>query len=259
MARLMLTASQNAAVPFVLFGGAHLAAVSIIAIVTTALIVALRREATLRRAVCWSLATLLLGNVVYAEVYWIATGTWRVGHSLPLHLCDMAHFAAAAALYVAGRGLLDANAAKRSRWNTVFELAYYWGLAGTVQALITPDIGVGYPHPECFRFFASHGTIVASVLVLVIGLRIRPRPWSALRVWAMTNVLVPPVMLFNWLTGSNYMFLCGPPANPSVYDYFGRWPLSLITLEIAALLVMTLCYSPFWIINRLGRSAPPAM
>ena len=256
MAGLMQTASQNAAVPFVLFGGAHLAAVSIIAMVTTALIIALRRAATLRRVVCWSLATLLLGNVVYAEIYWIATGTWDIAYSVPLHLCDLAHFVVAAALYAAGGGLLVADSPERSRWKTVFELGYYWGLAGTVQALLTPDLGVGYPHPECVRFFAGHGTIVASVLVLVIGLRIRPGRWSPLRVWAMTNVLVPPIMLFNWLSGSNYMFLSGPPAYPSIYDYFGPWPL--ITLEVVALVVMTLCYAPLWIIDRLGKRSPPA-
>ena len=136
---------------------------------------------------------------------------------------------------------------------TVFELAYYWGLAGTVQALVTPDLGVGFPHPEFFRFFGGHGTIVAGVLVLVVGIGIRPRPWSALRIWAITNALAPPIMLFNWLTKSNYMFLCGPPANSSIYDYFGRWPWSLITLDIVALSMMTLCYLPFWVLNRRAR------
>lgn len=259
MRGLMPTTSQNAAPPFALFGGDHFAALAVIAAVATLLIITLRgvgrmRQPAVRRAVCWSLATLLLGNFVYAEIYWIRTGTWSIHHAIPLHLCDMAHFVAAAALFAAGSGRLRPSSERaRSRWSTVFELAYYWGLAGTVQALLTPDLGVSFPHPEFFRFFGGHGTIVAGVLVLVVGIGIRPRPWSALRVWAITNAIAPPVMLFNWLTKSNYMFLCGPPANSSIYDYFGRWPWSLITLDIVALSMMTLCYLPFWVLNRRAR------
>lgn len=259
MRRLMPTISQSAAPPFVLFGAHHFAALAVIAAVTTLLIVTLRgggraNRPVVRRAVCWSLAILLLGNFVYAEIYWIRTGNWSIHHSIPLHLCDLAHFVAAAALLAAGSGTLArATERARSRWNTVFELAYYWGLAGTVQALVTPDLGVGFPHPEFFRFFGGHGTIVAGVLVLVVGIGIRPGAWSAVRVWAITNLLALPVMLFNWLTESNYMFLRRPPGHSSIYDYFGRWPWSLITLDVVALCAMVLCYSPFWVLNRRSR------
>ena len=122
-----------------------------------------------------------------------------------------------------------------------------------MQALITPELTYGFPNPAFFSFFCGHGAIVAGVLVMVVGVGLRPGPWSAVRVWALTNLLVPPIMLFNWLTDSNYMFLCGPPPNPSIYDYFGKWPWSLITLEAVALLMMTACYCPFWILNRIQK------
>ena len=63
------------------------------------------------------------------------------------------------------------------------------------------------------------------------------------------------MLAFNTLIGSNYMFLNGPPKNPSIYDYFGPWPLSLLTLIVVAWVIMTLCYSPYWVMDRLRRGA----
>src|SRR4030095_6539260 len=55
-------------------------------------------------------------------------GALTLDNALPMQLCDWALFAVAAALWF--------------RWRTCFEVAYFWGLAGTFQALFTPALPV---------------------------------------------------------------------------------------------------------------------
>jgi uncharacterized membrane protein YwaF len=54
------------------------------------------------------------------------------------------------------------------------ELIYFWGLAGTLQAVITPDLAVGFPHPMFFEYVVGHLGIVLAAVFLVVGLRLTP-------------------------------------------------------------------------------------
>ena len=59
-----------------------------------------------------------------------------------------------------------------------FELAYFWGLCGTMQALITPDCRYDFPDAQFTLFFVYHGGIIAAVLYLTLGRQMRPLPES---------------------------------------------------------------------------------
>src|SRR2546429_8639943 len=60
----------------------------------------------------------------------------QVALSLPLQLCDVAIFIAAAALW--------------TRQQLLVEVTYFWGLAGTVPAPPTPDLPQHFPsYPHC--------------------------------------------------------------------------------------------------------------
>lgn len=251
---------------FALLGADHLGALAGIAVVTAILATALRRfrdrrgERFVRRTVCWSLAATALASQVAKQIHLIVGGAWTVQESLPLHLCDLAVPVVALVLVCAAErsGRDDASVyAQRSSvrrlGQNLYELAYFWGLGGTVQAILTPDLDDSFPGLAYIQYFTSHGAVVVSVLVLTVGLKMRPRPESVLWVWLMTNALAATVMLFNAVTGSNYMYLCGPPEHPSLYDYFGPWPWSLITLEVVGTAILILCYTPFWLTQQLGR------
>ena len=69
--------------------------------------------------------------VTFVMVPWV-DGRWSVQASLPLALCDVALIVAAIACWW-------------PRWNLVVELTYFWGLAGTLQAVATPDLSAGFP------------------------------------------------------------------------------------------------------------------
>ena len=137
----------------------------------------------------------------------------------------------------------------------MFDVVYYWGLAGATQALLTPSVDQGFPGPLFFAYFTAHGGIIIAVLVLMFGLRLRPRRGSAVRVWLLTNVVALPVAACDWLVGANYMYLSGPAEVPSVLDYLGAWPWPfLLNLDLLVAVCIVLCYAPWWWVDRRRRT-----
>ena len=198
----------------------------------------------LRRVTCWGLAALLILNDVVISICDIRASTYTLKDSLPLHLCDFSAYVTIILLALVGSGTL------RPRWlrvrQFVFELAYFWVIAGTTQALLTPEISDVFPSRGYLHYFVMHGGVWAAVCGLTLGLRLRPLPGAVWRVSLATALLAAPVALVDWLIGANYMYLCGPPLRPSLYDYLGPWPWSLAGLGVAGLVTFSLCYSPFW-------------
>jgi hypothetical integral membrane protein (TIGR02206 family) len=239
---------------FVLFGTAHWFVFAVIGGATALLSWLLRRAArhghdrVWRRAICWSLAVILVIGALVAELQRAIDGTWTIDDGLPLHLCDIAIFVTAAALI--GAGLAPP---RNPLWQRCYELSWVWAIGGTSQAVLTPDLSVTFPHAECIRYFLLHGTIIVSALVMTFGLHMRPQPGTPRRVWLVTLALAVVVALLDWVTGANYMYLCGPPAHPSLFDYFGPWPWSLLSLAAAGTLLIVLCYAPFWLVERWHR------
>ncbi len=133
--------------------------------------------------------------------------------SLPLALCNLALLVAAVACW-------------EPSWHLAVELTYFWGLAGAMQAVVTPDLGAGFPQLEFFEFVVGHLGVVIAALYLVVGLRLRPRPGSVKRVFAVTAAYTAFVGWFDWLTGSNYMFLAAVPATGSLL--VGPRPVALV-------------------------------
>lgn len=237
---------------FTAYSVEHWVALLLIAAPVVVLTMILRRSqeteahARIRRLTCGALIAALLVGTVFAEGYRVATGIWSAQESLPLHLCDIAVFVAILALAGAGwRG-----GAARGVWQWCYELAYVWGIGGTSQAILTPDLGEGFPHPLCVSYFFLHGGIVVSVLVMTIGLRMRPQRGAVRRVWVATLVLALVMMPINWLLGANYMYLCGPPARPTLIDWLGPWPWSLVPLAGVGTVLIVLSCAPFWLVDR---------
>jgi hypothetical integral membrane protein (TIGR02206 family) len=157
---------------------------------------------------------------------------WSVQTSLPLALCDVALVVAAVACW-------------RPQWSLAVELTYFWGLAGTLQAVATPDLSAGFPHLEFFEFVVAHLGIVIAALFLVVGLRLRPRRGSVLRVFAITAAYTAFVGWFDWLTDSNYMFLAAVPQNGSLLSVLGPWPWYIVSAAGVAVVLLLILDAPF--------------
>ena len=128
-------------------------------------------------SICIGFAAVLLLNAAVHWVYRVATvglETFVTTH-MPLHICGITALVLAYAL------------AFRSR--RAFEVAYFWGLAGTANAVLTPQLDVGFPGYLFFQFFIAHGGIVAGVLFATWGVRMRPTFAGLMRAYGLLAVL----------------------------------------------------------------------
>ncbi|MEO8351012.1 MAG: TIGR02206 family membrane protein [Chthoniobacteraceae bacterium] len=154
--------------------------------------------------------------------------------ALPMQLCDWVLFAVVLALW---RGS-----------QTGFELAYFWGLAGTIQALFTPAIDESAGSIRLFGFFLAHSVIVVGVFFLMLARNFRPTRSSLFRVVIWSEIFLATALTANALTGSNYGFLSARPPQRSMLDYFSdtHW-LYVVQLNLCAFVLYAALYLP-WLI-----------
>jgi hypothetical integral membrane protein (TIGR02206 family) len=152
---------------------------------------------------------------------------------LPLHLCDIAAMTAGFALL--------------TRHQALCALTYFWGLAATLQALLTPAIGLGFPSWPFITFFIQHFAIVAAALYLPVVEGWRPeRPlWrDPLRVYGWSVAYLAFALGVNTLLGTNFGFASRPPANPSLIDHLGPWPWYLFSMQAIGVALFLLLALP---------------
>ena len=109
-------------------------------------------------------------------------------------------------------------------------LVSYWGLGGTVQALLTPDVHRAFPSSEFIIFFAGHASIVLAAFFLISR-----APHENLAGWpglktSFLGLLCYTVltMILNFSFDLNYAYLRAKPVRASVLDLLGPWPLYII-------------------------------
>jgi hypothetical integral membrane protein (TIGR02206 family) len=191
--------------------GQYYLAVSILAAAAVAALIWARRAPRPAVWVGWVLAVALLVDAVVFVVSPATDGSWTARSSLPLNLCDVALVIAALACWWPA-------------WQLGVELTYFWGLAGTLQAILTPDLSAGARQLTFWEFVVAHVGIVTAAGYLVWSLRRYPRPHAVPRIFAITLGYSAIVALADWATGGNYMYLARLPAHVSLLSALGPWP-----------------------------------
>lgn len=173
---------------------------------------------------------------------WRATeGTIALDNALPFHLCDVV-------AVIAGFALL-------TRKPILCTLTYFWGLAATLQGLITPAISYGFPEWPFITFFIHHFVVVGAALYLPIVDGWRPKKpfWrSPLEVYGYSVLYLIFSLLMNLMLNTNFGFSMRPPDNPSLIDKLGPWPWYLFSMQAIAVVFFLLLALPF-----LGRDDGP--
>jgi hypothetical integral membrane protein (TIGR02206 family) len=135
----------------------------------------------------------------------------------------------------------------RQRW---FEVAYFWGIGGALQAVLTPNLHFGFPDVRFFSFFISHSGIIIGVVFLMLMRRYRPYPMSIVRVFAWSEVYFIITIFADAWTGFNYGFLLHKPEAFSILSFLSDWrPLYLLEMQGVALLFFFGLYAPFAIVD----------
>ena len=194
-----------------------------------------------RDRVVMAIGASLVADAAAYTVGLVVQGTWSPKTSLPLALCNAAVLVAAVACW----------------WRTplAVELTYFWGLAGTLQAVVTPDLDVGFPHLVFFEYLVGHLGIVLAALFLVVGMEHRPRRGSVARVSVVTAAYTALVGLVDAVTGANYMFLREPPGEWTLLRLLGPWPWYVASAAAVGVVLFVLLDLPFW----RGRRSPQAV
>jgi len=217
----------------------HVAALVLIAVAIAVLVLAARR-----RPGGWLklLAVLLVADEASWWLY-MALGGGEPGQRaqpLPLQLCDVAVLVAAAALW--------------TRRQLLVEVTYFWALAGTLQALLTPELPQHFPTYPYFQYYIAHGGTVGAALILVVGLRMAPRPWSVAWVAGLTIAYTALVGLVDAVTGADYMFLRAKPDTPTLLDDLGPWPWYILSATALGLALFGILDAPFRLRQRRAES-----
>lgn len=219
----------------------HLVPLALLVVVAVVLCVAARRAPGR-----WidAMAAVMAVALVLAELSWqpytLATHTWSIAASLPVQLCDVAGFVAAAALL--WRQLL------------LVEVAYFWGLGGTLQALLTPDLKEHVPSFPYLQFYVTHDLVIVAALFLVFGLAQTPRPGAVRRIFLLTLGFALVIGLIDLVTGGNYMYLRAP-APSSLLEVMGPWPWYIATGAVLTLVVLAILDAPFRLSRLFGHDA----
>ncbi|MEI9992884.1 MAG: TIGR02206 family membrane protein [Rhizomicrobium sp.] len=235
------------AAPFALFGSSHIVALCLPFVLPLAaawLVKPLVHPAA-DRAVRWTLGAAMTVNWFGWMALLHGKGWLGVDNEFPLNLCDWATMATVVTLFWPNQ--------------RTYELAYFWALAGTLQGMLTPDVQLDFPDIQFLLFFVFHGGIIASVLYVTFGLKMRPYPSSLPRVIAWSCVYAGTAGLFDWLSGANYGMLRTKPPYPTILDAMPPWPWYIGVLILMGLASTVVYYAPFFAADRLraGRAPQP--
>lgn len=217
------------------FSTQHFATLAVGSVVLAVLIGMGKREGKPAKAARTIFAISCLGAYPMNLIAWRSLGIETSIDTLyPFHLCDIAAF-------IAGFAILYKNQLLRT-------LTYFWGLAATMQALLTPAITVGFPTAPFITFFIQHFGIVGVALYLPIVEGWRPSPpfWKGpLTAFLWADVYLVFAFVVNLALKSNFGFVMHPPENPSLIDKLGPWPWYLLSFQVIALGIFKVLNLPF--------------
>ena len=225
---------MDSARAFVPFGLAHLVVIFLTVALPFVLALAVRRTKShfLERSIAFSISALLLVNYVAYLIVARHLGATAWTKTLPLQLCDWAMFVIIVALWTGNRCWL--------------EIAYFWGIGGTLQAIITPNLPFGFPDLRFISFFVAHSGIIIGIVFLMLIYRFRPRASGILRTFAWTEIYFVVAFSIDLLTGENYGFLLHKPEAASLLNLLSDSRTTYL-LQFHALAFFFFCvlYAPF--------------
>ena len=190
---------------------------------------------TNRKRLVWSLIAFAIIQEVVDYRNRMITHGLIITEDLPLHLCNYS-------LIIATIGLA-------TRKKFYFEFAYLIGTTAALQAMITPS-PTGIDNITYYiSFFIQHALIILFPIWNVVVDGMVTTRGAILRTFIFVNLTILPIGIVNWITESNYMYLCIKPNTDSPF-LIGEWPWYLLGFEVSALLLMSAACTPMLLLQK---------
>lgn len=190
------------------------------------------RGTSRERALAVTVAAAILLMRMGVFVWNLTPGQASLARSLPLQICDWAAIGSALAL------LAD------RRW--LRSIAYFWGLALSIQGLVQPDLATG-PTSVGFWLFWIHHALIVGVAIYVVAVHgFRPTSRDLFVAMGAGLAYVAIVFPLDLLLEANYGYLGqGLPSQPTILDWLGPWPWRVAAMIALGAGVMVLLYLPW--------------
>ncbi len=216
---------------FQLFGLTHLLIIALVPLLAAFFTWWSRRSDSTAKRIRIVLAAVILINELAWYGYYLDQGWFTFPHSLPLQLCDITLWLTVFTLF--------------ARSTKIYQVIYYWGLAGTTMAVLTPDVSTPPLSWLTLQFFVAHGGLLVGILFLTWRKILVPVRGSYWRAWLWLHGYAALIALFNCVFGANYFYLCEKPGEWSLLESMGPWPIYIVVGDLLALAFFWLLWLPF--------------
>ncbi len=187
----------------------------------------LEKQERIASLIAWTLSITVLAWIALR----FAFGIFNKSTDLPFDLCNIS-------------GILMPFFVKiRKNWH--FQVFYYWIMAGTTQAILTPHLYDGFPHYTFVKYFLVHCGLVILILYVLFVFKMRPTFKGIGTAFLAMQGFFLFLIVVNTLIGSNYGYICHKPDVASLLDYFGPHPWYLLVTQGIALLFFLVYWLPF--------------
>ncbi|REG85291.1 YwaF family protein [Winogradskyella sediminis] len=178
-------------------------------------------------------------TLVSFHLYRILFDNYNFKTDLPLYLCSLMALLIPIFTYY--------------RKYVMFEILVFWIIGGTLQGVLTPDISVGFPSFDYFRYWVVHLGLLAIIFYFIFELKMRPTLKSVFKSFLALQAYVLLMMFLNNLLDANYFYLNEKPQSASLLDYFGEWPYYIVVGQLIIIPMFILIYLPFFIAHKRGK------
>lgn len=187
-----------------------------------------------------ALAFFITGSVILWTIFKIVLGTFTTA-DFPIALCNFSALVIPIMMYY--------------KSYEIFEVLYFWVLAGTMQANFTPDLHFGFPHFAYFKYWIVHSGLIVVICYAMFVFNWRPHLKSMLKSYIVLWIYFFFTIFINFLTGDNHMYLNHKPVAGSLLDYMGAWPYYIGVVILLIIPFFFVVYSPWLIKDAVFRFA----
>lgn len=225
------------------FGAKHLTVIGVFVLVWLSFIYfrnAWQEEQ--KKSVRVGFAVFLAVNEIGLHIWSLYWGIWNIQTMLPLHLCSLM-------VWVTVYTALTSN-------RSLYDFTYFLGIAGALQAFLTPADGAMYdiPHYRIMQSLMAHGLLITIPIYMTVVEGYRPTLSSFKRIFIWTNIYMVIIFFLNRAIGSNYLFIAQKPPSPTLMDILSPWPWYIPQLEVLAFVMLFILYIPFLIKDWLAKT-----